>query len=200
MAEASLSILVIDENRTRAAIIEDALRDAGHRHVIVVRETAGLVRRIEEAKPDVIVIDLENPHRDALESLFQMSRSVQRPIAMFVDRSDAGMIEAAIDAGVSAYVVDGLKRERVKTILDMAILRFKAFAKLRDELDTAKRALADRKIIDRAKGLLMKERGASEPEAYELMRRAAMGENRRLADVAQSIVTAAALFKKESGT
>lgn len=199
MPEASLSILVIDENQSRAAIIEEALREAGHSNVVMIRETAGVVRRIEEVEPDVIVIDLENPNRDALESMFHMSRSIRRPVAMFVDRSDASMIEAAIDAGVSAYVVDGLKKERVKPILDMAILRFKAFAKLRDELDTAKRALADRKIIDRAKGLLMRARGASESDAYELMRITAMNENRRLADVARSIVTAAALLKREAG-
>ena len=113
---------------------------------------------------------------------------------MFVDHSDRSMIEAAVEAGVSAYVVDGLKKERVKPILDMAIIRFKAFVKLRGERDDAKRALGDRKLIDRAKGKLMQQRGIDEPAAYELMRRAAMEENRRMVDIAQSIVTAASLL------
>ena len=165
MREDDLSILVVDENRLRARVIEDALHEAGYIRVVVVHEISGLVRRIEETAPDVIVIDIENPNRDALESLFQVSRSVQRPIAMFVDHSDRGMIEAAVEAGVSAYIVDGLKKERVKPILDMAIIRFKAFAKLRSERDDAKRALGDRKLIDRAKGILMQQRGIDEPAA-----------------------------------
>ena len=193
MRDGELSILVVDQNRLRAAVIEAALREAGHNLVYITHEITGLVRRIEETAPDVIVIDIENPNRDALESLFQVSRKVQRPIAMFVDHSDTAMIEAAVDAGVSAYIVDGLKRERVKPILDMAIIRFKAFAKLRGERDEAQQALVDRKLIDRAKGILMKQRGIDEATAYDLMRRAAMTENRRLADVAQSLVTAAAL-------
>lgn len=194
MRDDDLSILVVDENRLRASVIEDALHEAGYASVVVVHEIFGLVRRIEETAPDVIVIDIENPNRDTLESLFQVSRSVQRPIAMFVDHSDRGMIEAAVEAGVSAYIVDGLKKERVKPILDMAIIRFKAFAKLRSERDDAKRALGDRKLIDRAKGILMQQRSVDEPAAYDLMRRAAMEENRRLADIAQSVVTAAGLL------
>jgi response regulator NasT len=194
MRDGDLSILVVDENRLRAGIIEEALREAGYGRVTTVHEIAGLVRRIEEIAPDVIVIDIESPNRDALESLFQVSRSVQRPIAMFVDHSDRGMIEAAVEAGVSAYIVDGLKKERVKPILDMAIIRFRAFAKLRGERDEAKRALGDRKIIDRAKGILMQQQGIDEPAAYDLMRRAAMAENRRMVEIAQSIVTAAGLL------
>ena len=194
MLESNLSILVVDENKSRSGVIEDALREAGYVHVHVVHEITGLVRRIEETRPDVIVIDIQNPNRDALENLFQVSRSVQRPIAMFVDHSDTAMIEAAVDAGVSAYIVDGLKKERVKPILDMAIIRFKAFAKLRGERDDAKRALEDRKLIDRAKGILMKQRGIDEAEAYDLLRRTAMLENRRLVDIAQSLVTASALL------
>jgi response regulator NasT len=194
MRDGDLSILVVDENRLRAGVIEEALREAGYGRVTTVHEIAGLVRRIEEIEPDVIVIDIESPNRDALESLFQVSRSVQRPIAMFVDHSDRGMIEAAVEAGVSAYIVDGLKKERVKPILDMAIIRFRAFAKLRGERDEAKRALGDRKLIDRAKGILMQQRDIDEPAAYDLMRRAAMAENRRMVEIAQSIVTAAGLL------
>jgi len=191
----SLSILVIDDNRIRASIIEQGLRDAGHDRVILIDRMDGLVRQITDIDPDVIVIDLENPNRDQLEHIFQISRAVRRPIAMFVDRSESGSIEAAVDAGVSAYVVDGLKKERVKPILDMAISRFRAFSRLTEELEEAKTELADRKTIDRAKGILMKSRGISEPEAYDLLRRTAMNQSRKIIDVAQSLIIASGLLE-----
>ncbi len=191
----SLGILIVDQNALRASVLEDGLREAGYLKVTVVREMQNLMRRILDIDPDVIFIDLENPNRDVLEQMFQVSRCVQRPIAMFVDRSDTEMIEAAVDAGVGAYVVDGLKKQRVKAILDMAVSRFKAFNKLREELDRAKAALDERRIVERAKGILMKERSLSEAAAYALLRRAAMNENRRLTEVAQSVVTAAKLLK-----
>jgi response regulator NasT len=171
------------------------LREAGYTNVSVVRDMQNLLRRIVDADPDVIFIDLENPNRDVLEQMFQVSRCVRRPIAMFVDHSDTDMIRAAVESGVGAYVVDGLRKERVKSILDMAVSRFNAFSQLRDELDRAKQELEDRKSIERAKGILMKERGLSEEAAYGLLRKAAMNENRRLAEVAQSVVTAARLLK-----
>jgi two-component system, response regulator / RNA-binding antiterminator len=194
MAPKPLTVLVIDENRIRASIIEAGLRQAGHESVTVVHDVAGIARRIAEVNPDVIVIDLENPNRDMLENMFQLSRAVKRPIAMFVDRSDQASIEAAVDAGVSAYVVDGLKQERVKPILDMAISRFNAFSRMARELEEAKSELENRKIIDRAKGILMKSRGFSEEAAYALLRKTAMNQNRRIADIAQSLVTAAGLL------
>ena len=195
MAPADLTILVIDENAIRASIIEAGLRDAGHSSVTVVQDVHGVGRVIERLQPDVIVIDLENPNRDLLESMFQLSRSVKRPIAMFVDRSDKGMIEAAIDAGVSAYVVDGLKQERVKPILDMAIGRFNAFSRMARELEEARSELEGRKVIDRAKGILMKSRGIGEDEAYRLLRKTAMSQNRKIAEIAQSLVLAAGLME-----
>jgi two-component system, response regulator / RNA-binding antiterminator len=199
MSAAPLNILVIDENRIRAAIIEDGLREAGHRKVTVVHDVSGIARRVIEVGPDVIVIDLENPNRDMLESMFQLSRTVKRPIAMFVDRSDSSSIEAAVEAGVSAYVVDGLKKERVKTIMDMAISRFNAFSRMERELEEARSELEGRKVIDRAKGILMKSRGLSEEEAYGLMRRTAMNQNRKIAEIAQSLVTAAELLGPKGG-
>ena len=195
MAPADLTILVIDENAIRASIIEAGLRDAGHSSVTVVQDVHGVGRVIERLQPDVIVIDLENPNRDLLESMFQLSRSVKRPIAMFVDRSDKGMIEAAIDAGVSAYVVDGLRQERVKPILDMAISRFNAFSRMARELEEARSELEGRKVIDRAKGILMKSRGIGEDEAYRLLRKTAMSQNRKIAEIAQSLVLAAGLLE-----
>ena len=190
----ALSILVIDENRARAAIIEAGLREAGHERITLVHALAGIARRIEEAAPDVIVIDLGNPGRDMLEDMFRLSRAVRRPIAMFVDRSDADSIVAAVEAGVSAYVVDGLRQERIKPILDMAVSRFNAFARLTRELEAARGALEDRKVVDRAKRLLMRSRGIGEEEAYALMRSTAMNRSLRIAEVAQSLLTAADLL------
>jgi len=189
-----LSILIIDENHIRASIIEDGLREAGHLQVAVLHDVNQVARTIQATSPDVIVIDLENPQRDTLEHFFSLSRAIQRPIAMFVDRSDSAMIEKAVEAGVSAYVVDGLKKERVKPILDMAISRFNAFSRLTQELAQVRSELEDRKIIDQAKGILMKTRGLSEADAYALLRSTAMNKNRRLVDVAQSLVTAADLL------
>ncbi len=153
-----------------------------------------LVRRIAELDPDVILIDLENPNRDMLEHMFAVSRSVRRPIAMFVDQSDTSMIEAAVDAGVSTYIVDGLRKERVRPILDMTISRFNAVNRLREELEATRSELAERKVIDRAKGILMKLRGLPEDEAYKLLRKTAMDQNRRVADVANSLITSAGLL------
>jgi two-component system, response regulator / RNA-binding antiterminator len=194
MADPALSILVIDENRARAAIIEAGLREAGHERVTLVHSMAGIARRIQDAAPDVIVIDLENPNRDMLEDMFQLSRAVRRPVAMFVDRSDSDSIAAAVEAGVSAYVVDGLRRERIKPILDMAVSRFNAFARLSRELQEARDELEGRKVVDRAKRLLMKAKGISEDEAYALLRRTAMNKNRKITEIAQSLVTAADLL------
>ena len=190
-----LAILVIDENRIRASIIEAGLREAGHDAVTLVHDVAGIARKIADVNPDVIVIDLENPNRDMLENMFQLSRAVKRPIAMFVDRSDRAAIEAAVDAGVSAYVVDGLRQERVKPILDMAISRFNAFSRMARELEEAKSELENRKLIERAKGILMKSRNMSEDAAYALLRKTEMNQNRRIAEIAQSLVTAAGLLE-----
>jgi len=195
MSELGLRILLVDQNITRASILEEGLREAGYANVTVVRDMQNLLRRIVDEDPDVIFIDLENPNRDVLEQMFQVSRCVRRPIAMFVDRSDTDMIKAAVESGVGAYVVDGLKKERVKSILDMAVSRFNAFNELRDELGRAQQALEERKVVERAKGLLMKERGLTEEAAYGLLRKAAMNENRRVVEIAQAVVTAAGLLK-----
>lgn len=194
MTHLDLTILVIDENTIRASIIEEGLHEAGHFRVTVVHEVNAIARVIESLQPDVIFIDLENPNRDMMEHLFQLTRTVGRPIAMFVDRSDTASIEAAVDAGVSAYIVDGLKKERVKPILDMAVSRFNAFSRLQRELADAKSALEERKIVERAKGILMRMRSLSEEQAFALLRQTAMNEKKKIADIAQSVVTAAGLL------
>lgn len=190
-----LKILVMDENPIRRAILETGLKDAGFTNVVVLDAMHAMVDRISKLDPDVILIDLENPSRDVLDQMFQVSRIVRRPIAMFVDQSDREAIEAAIDAGVSAYVVDGLKRERVKSILDMTISRFRAFDRLRSELEDAKSALKERKIIEKAKGILMKSRNLDEEAAYALLRETAMRQSRKIAEVAESLVSTFDLLK-----
>ncbi|MGA2995461.1 ANTAR domain-containing response regulator [Bradyrhizobium sp.] len=194
-SESSPKIAIVDESPIRAAILEEGLREAGFTDVVRIDEMQSLLSRIYALDPDVIVINLENPSRDILEQMFQVSRAVRRPVAMFVDQSDAASIQASVDAGVSAYIVDGLKKERLKPILDLCISRFNAFAKLQDELDRTKSALEDRKVIERAKGILMKLKGLTEDEAYVLLRSTAMREKKKIGEIAQSILTASELLK-----
>ena len=195
LSERPLKIVLIDESPVRAAILDEGLRIAGHATIIRIADHANLLERIYAIDPDVILIGLENPSRDVLEQMFQVSRAVKRPVGMFVDQSDHSSIEAAIEAGVSAYVVDGLKSERVKPILDTMVVRFNAFAKLRSELDQAKSQLEERKIVDRAKGVLMRQKNIGEEQAYALLRTVAMNEKKKISEIAQSVVTAAELFR-----
>ncbi|MGE3247447.1 MAG: ANTAR domain-containing response regulator [Beijerinckiaceae bacterium] len=194
MPVSDLRILIVDNNALRASIIEAGLRESGHAAVTHVSDMTQLLRQVVDANPDVVIIDLENPNRDMIEHALAVSRSVRRPIAMFVDRTDAAMTEAAIDAGVSAYVVDGLRKERVKPIIDMAISRFNAVERMRRDLDEARTELSERKIVDRAKALLMRTRGLSEDEAYKLLRSTAMNQSRKMSQVAESLIMAADLL------
>lgn len=175
-------------------MIEAGLREAGMSDIHVLSERHGLVSALAKLAADVVLIDLTNPSRDVLEEYFTVSRALARPVAMFVDQSMPGDIEAAISAGVSAYVVDGFRKERIKPVLELAVSRFNAFARLQTELDEARNALADRKAIDRAKALLMRRRGVGEPEAYALLRKAAMNQGRRIGEVAASLIAAEELL------
>ncbi|TCP37543.1 ANTAR domain-containing protein [Sphingomonas sp. BK235] len=189
-----MRIAIIDTSTTRAAIISEGLREAGLDDLVVIDRDRPLVAQVEAAAPEVVLVNLENPSRDMLEDFFAMSRALARPIAMFVDQSDAEATMAAVDAGVSAYVVDGLAKQRIKPVLDLAVRRFQAFSRLQEELAAARSALADRQTIDRAKAILMRRRGLDEPAAYAMLRRHAMSSNRRIADVAEAIVTSDALM------
>src|SRR3954454_20398267 len=134
-AESSPKIVIVDESPIRAAILEEGLREAGFTRVVHISGMQGLLALIYAQDPDIILIDLENPSRDVLEQMFQVSRAVRRPIAMFVDQSYAAAIQSSFDAGVSAYIVDGFKKERIKPILDLFVSRFNAFSKLQYELE-----------------------------------------------------------------
>jgi response regulator NasT len=191
---APMRIVIIDDSGLRATVLEEGLRDAGYDDIHIVPPRGAFVARLERMAPDVVLMDLGSPSRDTLEEMLMVSRALARPIAMFVDQSDDAMIGAAIDAGVSAYVVDGLRKERVKPVLELAVRRFNAFAKMQTELDEARTALSERKIIDRAKSILMNQRSLSEQDAYALLRSSAMNQGKKIVDVAQALITASDLL------
>ncbi len=190
-----LSIIVVEPDRDRALMIVDSLKEAGDNDIMVISELSSLGRRISERDPDIVIVDLTSPTRDIIEELTLATSPLERPVAMFVDRSDESLTRAAIEAGVSAYVVDDLRAERLRPVLTAAIARFAMFRRLRDELAETKRALEERKVVDRAKRLLMKARGITEDEAYGLLRKAAMDRGKRISDLAAAIVTAADLLR-----
>ncbi|GFE66477.1 ANTAR domain-containing response regulator [Litoreibacter roseus] len=190
----NLSILVVEANPDKARQIIDALMAAGWSDVHALAQISGLERSIKMHAPDIVLIDLANPDRDTLEHLSLISDTKARPVAMFVDQTDEDLTQAALTAGVSAYVVDGLQMNRIKPVLETAIARFQLMRKMQSELDAAKRALEDRKVLDRAKGILMRQRGISEEDAYSLIRKTAMDQGRKVIDVAQALVTAADLL------
>lgn len=193
--DSSLKILVVESDEVRAREIIDALKDGGWSDVLVIATSTALERTLKQHNPDIVLIDLANPDRDTLEHLSLVSNARNRPVAMFVDHSDEVMTQAAIAAGLSAYVVNGLQKDRIKPVLETAIARFRMVAKMQSELDAAKQALTDRKTIDRAKGLLMRARKISEDDAYGLMRKTAMDQGRKVIDVALALVTAAELLQ-----
>jgi response regulator NasT len=191
---APLTIVVVEPDRSRGDLIAQALREAGAQDVHLITDLGDIAGSVARRRPDLVLIDIANPSRDTLEELTLATGPLERPVALFVDRSDDRMTEAAIEAGVSAYVVDGLRPERIKPVMDAAIARFRLFQRMRTELDAAKRALEERKVIDRAKGMLMRSRGVGEEEAYALLRKAAMDQGRKVADVAEALVMAARLL------
>ncbi|WP_421702880.1 ANTAR domain-containing response regulator [Aliiroseovarius sp.] len=191
---APLSICVIEPDPDRARLIIDGLRDAGWQDVTVIGQISALARRLVELDPDLVLIDLANPSRDRLENLSAASGAATRPVAMFVDHTDPELTRAAMRAGLSAYVVDGLARDRIQPVLETAIERFQVTSQMRAELDAAKQALAERKTIDRAKGLLMQAKGIGEDEAYGLLRKTAMDQGRKVIEVAEALITASELL------
>lgn len=189
-----MRVAIIDESAVRASVIREGLVELEDCEIFVVTERRGLVRLVSEINPDIVLMDLGNPSRDVLEEYFAVSRALARPIAMFVDESDEESIGASIDAGVSAYVVDGFAPHRIRSILDLAIRRFHAFSRLQADLADARGKLAEREAIDGAKRILMQTRRLTEPEAYAELRKAAMNQGRRIVDIAEAVVTAHSLM------
>mgnify|MGYP001799356574 FL=1 len=185
-----MRIAIVDERASRASIIEDGLSSLPDCELFVLTDRDGLIARIAEIEPDIVYMDLGSPSRDVLEEYFTVSRALSQPIAMFVDESDDASIAASIDAGVSTYVVDGLSSKRIQPLLQMTMQRFEAFARLEADLAEAQGKLAERETVDKAKRILMKTKGVSEPDAYAELRQKAMSSNRRIADIADAVVTA----------
>ena len=199
-----MRVLVVDESAERAEVLRAALMLAGYEVPASLSSVNGaplaLLQTIERLQPDVIVIDTDSPTRDVLEHLVMISQHTPRPVVMFTSDGTPETIRAATRAGVAAYVVDGLDKNRIKTIVDVAVARFEERQDLRDQLAEANSKLADRKLIERAKGLLMKSRNLDEDAAYAALRKAAMDRNLKLSDVAQRIVDAAELLNSGSGS
>lgn len=185
-----MKVAIIDENRARAALVEEGLRASGVRDVLLIESTGYLLHNILAFDPDVVIVDLDDPNRDTLEQMFAISRVVQRPVAMFVDRAAEGDVERAVEAGVSAYVVDGLTPARVRPVIDAAVTRYRAFANLQRELTETRNALAERRHVEQAKALLMARRDLAEEDAYRLLRERAMKERRRIGEVARALLDA----------
>jgi len=185
-----MRIAIVDESAARASIIEEGLVELHDCEIFVLTDRRALLAEMARIEPDIVLIDLGNPSRDVLEEYFAVSRALARPIAMFVDESDDDAIAASIDAGVSAYVVDGLAANRIRPLIDVCVRRFNAFSRLQDELAEARGKLAERDTVDRAKRILMDSRGISEPEAYRELRSKAMQASKRIVEIAEAVVTA----------
>jgi response regulator NasT len=185
-----MRVAIIDDSAMRASVIREGLAAIEGCEIFVVSERRALVARIAQIDPDIVLMDLGNPSRDVLDDYFAVSRALARPVAMFVDESDDEQIAASIDAGVSAYVVDGFAPHRLRPILDLAVRRFHAFARLQTDLADARSRLAEREAVDGAKRILMQSRKLTEPQAYAELRKAAMDQGRRIADIAEAVLTA----------
>ncbi|AVM74502.1 ANTAR domain-containing response regulator [Magnetospirillum gryphiswaldense] len=190
----SLRVIVVDDEADRAQSVRQALEGAGFVVVATFGTGADLPRKLAELAADVVIVDIDSPDRDTLEDMRRVTMEQRRPVVMFAQDGKPETIKAAIEAGVAAYVVDGLKPDRVRPVVDVAIARFAQFQELRGELDKARTTLAERKLIEKAKGILMKRRKVDENEAYGLMRRMAMDQKSRLIDVANKIIEAAELL------
>lgn len=199
MAKTPMRIVVVERDRDRALTIVDGLRETGEDadayEIEVIGDETGFARKVAAIQPDIVLIDLMNPSRDMLEELALASGPLERPVAIFADSTDDGAAKAMIEAGVSAYVVGGLAKERIRPVIDAAVARFHLFSRMRAELEATKAALAERKTVDRAKGLLMRAKGIGEDEAYALLRKTAMDQGRKIGEVAEALVTAADLLK-----
>lgn len=189
-----MRILVVDDSAERAEVVIQGLAGSGHDIVVQCESALELLHAVEHHAPDVIIIGADSPSRDTLEHVAMASRGTPRPIVMFVDDSDEAGIQAAIRSGVSAYIVDGLDAPRIKSIVDVAVARFDVHRKLVDELDETRIKLAERPVIERAKGLLMQRRNLPEEDAFRALRSMAMKKQQKLVDVAQQLLDAADLL------
>lgn len=190
MAAGISNVVIIDRSPERGQLLIEGLTEAGLESVTLIEEGTDLLARIQNLNPDVILIDLENPRRDTVEQMLRVSEQVKRPVVMFADESEPDLIRKAMKAGVSAYIVDGLHKSRLTSIIEVAVARFEQYCAVEDEVERLQTALDERKDIERAKGLLMDARGLNEQAAYKMMRRAAMNEKRKMIEIARVIISA----------
>jgi response regulator NasT len=191
-----MRILIVDDHEDRGQAVIEGLRDTECTVVGQARSSQALRELLKREDIDVVIASMSSPDRDTFESLRVSSTERPRAIVMFVDEAGADMASEAVQAGVSAYVVDGFSTRRVRLVLEVAIARFQAFQSLRQELEESRAALAERKLVERAKGIIMTERGLSEPDAYALLRKTAMAQNQRIVEVARSIISVAGLLRR----
>lgn len=191
-------VMLVDDTPARAAMLEQALTDCGFEVVCRMASAQGLMKQVAEHQPDVVIVDIESPDRDMLEHMTVLNQHLPKPVIMFAEQGDSNTIDRAIRAGVSAYVVDGLNPERVRSIVDVAVARFREFQALRNELQQTRTRLADRQVIDKAKALLIQHRQMDENEAYHAMRKLAMDRSQKLVDVANDIVSVLGLLAPKS--
>jgi response regulator NasT len=189
-----LKVMIVDETVERAEVLQHALERAGYEVIAYVHSTLDLHRQVSALQPDIVIIDTDSPDRDTLENLCVVTRDDPRPVVMFTHDGDSQKIRAATQAGVSAYVVDGMSGERIGPIINAAVARFEQFHALKRELDDIEEKLADRKVIERAKGILMKSRNLTEDEAFRALRKQAMQTNSRLAEVSRQLIAVAGLI------
>jgi response regulator NasT len=189
-----MRVLIVDESPKRTQILREGLERTGYEVAAVLDSPLELLRAVEAIKPDVIVIDTESPSRDVLEHIVLITRDQPRPIVMFASDDAPDAIRDAVRAGVAAYVVDGLDAARVKSIVEVAVARFGEYQRLREELAEANLKLEERKLVERAKGILMKARGMDEDEAFQALRRMAMDRGKRLGEIAQQLIDMANLL------
>jgi len=184
-----LSILFIDENEERATQVMSALDDSRYKVRHIACSSASLLKEVDACQPDVIVIDIESPSRDMLESLTMISSYSPKPVVMFSDAEDEEMINQSVKSGVSAYVVGEPDTTRIRPILDAAVARFNEYQSLKHELTQTKNELEARKLIDQAKRLLMETKGLSESDAFHSMRKTAMDSGQKLEEVARTVIS-----------
>ncbi|MDA8093640.1 MAG: ANTAR domain-containing protein [Betaproteobacteria bacterium] len=189
-----LRVLLIDRSAERAAVLDQALQLAGYVVAAILTGSSNLYNEVKRIEPDAIIIDLDSPDRDTLEQMREIAQDRPKPVVMFAQDDDGDTIRQAVRAGVSAYVVDGLAASRIKPLLEVAIAHFSEYQALREELEHARSTLVERKIIEKAKGVLMHRKGMREDEAYKTMRKMAMDQGKRLLEVAQSILAVADLL------
>ena len=184
-----LNVTIVDDDSGRSIILERALKDAGYAVLAILSSNDNLLMHIEKSQPDMIIVDLDSPSRDSLESMRIVTQHNPKPIVMFTNDADDSMISEAINAGVSAYVVDGFNEKRIKPIMDVAIARFREFQALRNELKKTRNTLEERKTMDKAKGIIMEQRNCNEEEAYKILRKLSMENNKRMVEVAEQIIS-----------